>query len=51
MIFYRDADRSPYLNDKRPTADKQDIAGVDLNTILIGVFAAALGGNIGDRSL
>src|SRR6266571_441125 len=35
--------------DERPAADEQDVGGVDLVELLVGVLAAALGGHVGHR--
>ena len=32
---------------KGTTADEQDLAGIDLDAVLVGMLAAALGGNVG----
>src|SRR5690606_20322602 len=33
---------------ERAAANKQDIRGIDLNILLLGVFTTALGGHVGD---
>ena len=37
--------------DERAAADEQDVARVHLDVLLLGMLAAALGRNVGDRSL
>ena len=34
-----------------PAADEEDVGGVDLEALLLGVLAAALGRHVGDRAL
>src|SRR6186997_1667129 len=36
--------------DERAAADEQDVAGVDLEELLMGVLASALGRDVGDRA-
>jgi hypothetical protein len=36
---------------KAPAADEQDVRGVDLQELLLGVLAAALGRHVGHRAL
>jgi hypothetical protein len=37
-----------FQSDKGSTANKQNIAGINLNAVLIRVLASSLGRNIGD---
>ena len=36
---------------KGAATDEQDLAGIDLNAVLVGVFASTLGRHIGHRAL
>jgi hypothetical protein len=37
--------------DERAAADEEDLAGVELDVLLLGVLAAALRGDVGDGAL
>ena len=40
-----------FETDERPAADEENVARVDLDEVLLRMFAAALGGNVRDRPL